>query len=102
MDRALYLFVEFEWPAEVTKEVASLAHKLHTLVTEADWIDEAIAASGGMGGDMSSIWVFKLNEYAALDRLLRDTDDEIAQTYMQFFTQMADVRDWIRDEVVFM
>jgi hypothetical protein len=46
--------------------------------------------------------VFQLADYAALERLMRDPDDEISQTYMQFFSQMADVRDSLREQVVFM
>jgi hypothetical protein len=102
MERALYLFIEFEWPREVTKELGGLAHKLHTLTQDAGWIQEVVAASGGIGGEMSSVWVFQLADYAALERLMRDPDDEISQTYMQFFSQMADVRDSLREQVVFM
>jgi hypothetical protein len=102
MDRALYLFIEFEWPAEMTKELAGLAHKLHTLTQAESWIQEAVAASGGIGGTYSSVWVFKLDGYSALEKLMRDQENEISQTYMQFFSQMANVRDSLREQVVFM
>ena len=101
MQSSLYLFVEFDWPNELTKETAGLAKQLHTQVTEVDWIEEVIAASGGLGGELGSVWVFKVENYAALDRLLRDREDEIAQTYMQFFSRMAKVRDRVREEVIF-
>lgn len=98
----IYLVTEFDWPANITKEIAGYAASLHQLTQNETWIRETVAASGGVGGDLSSIWVFWLENYAALDRLLRDHDDPISQTYAAFFGAMAAVRDKIREEVIFM
>lgn len=100
-DPGLYLIVEFEWPADVSRELGQQARALHDLVEGADWIREVVAASGGVGGDLSSIWVFRLADYAALDRLLNTPDDPIGHAYGTFFGAMPQVRDRIRHGVAF-
>lgn len=98
----IYLIVEFDWPESFDKETGALAKKLHDLTQDADWIKETLAASGGVGAGPSSLWVFWLPDYAALDRLFHDREDEISQTYNAFFSRMARVDDKVRGEVAFM
>lgn len=98
----IYLIVEFDWPDVVERELARQAHALHTAVQQQSWIREIVAASGGVGAGPSSIWVFWLANYAALDRLLRDQADPIGQAYRAVFSQMPRVQEKIREEVVFM
>jgi len=100
--RGVYLIVEFDWPNPVEKEVAQKAAHLHKVVQNQSWIQEAIAASGGLGGDHGSLWIFRLENYAALDRLFHDQSDEISQAYVGFFSEMPRVNDKIREEVIFL
>lgn len=97
----IYLCIDFDWPDDVTQEQAGKAYKLHTLTKDNTWIREVVAGSGGLGGTQGSTWIFWLENYAALDRLLRDKNDEISQTYTSFFSEMKNVTDKIREEVVF-
>jgi hypothetical protein len=97
----VYLFVFFDWPDPFVPEHGKKARRLHDVVQGKTWIREAVAASGGVGGEHSSVWVFWLESYAALERLLRDPDDEVAQAYGDFFGSMAMVRDQVRQEVMF-
>lgn len=97
----IYLIVEFDWPQPFTKEVGSKARRLHDVVQNQTWIRESVAGSGGLGEGPSSVWVFWLENYAALDRLLRDRSDEVSQAYVGFFSEMPKVVDKIREEVVF-
>ena len=97
----IYLIVSFNWPEKLTREMADNAAKLHASLADGSWIKETLAASGGIGAGPSSIWVFWLEDYAALDRLLKDKDDPISQAYFNFFSQMVDVSDSIREEVLF-
>lgn len=97
----IYLIVDFNWPRPITKEVAEKARTLHRVVQGRSWIREAVAASGGIGGKASSIWVFWLEGYGALERLLNDPADEVGQSYNAFFSSMAGVRDKVRGEVIF-
>ena len=98
----LYLMVEFDWPEPVTAEVAKKARHLHDVVQGRTWIRESVAASGGVGAGPRSLWIFWLENYAALDRLLHDSSDEVSQAYMECFSAMPVVVDKIRDEVVFL
>jgi hypothetical protein len=50
------------------------------------WIKESVAAIGGIRAGQSSVWIFRLESFAALNRLLIDDDDEVAQTYRSFFS----------------
>ena len=96
----IYLIVEFDWPDNVTKEQAGNAYRLHQVVRDKEWIRGVVAGSGGIGGAQSSIWIFWLESYAALGRLLRDQEDEVGQVYNAFFKEMPNVVDRVREEVV--
>lgn len=98
----IYLIVEFDWPNPMKPEFVQKAKDLHQAVQNQTWITEVVAASGGLGMGPSSIWIFRLENYAALDRLLRDRSDEISQAYVGFFSNMANVRDKVREAVLFM
>jgi hypothetical protein len=98
----IYLCVEFDWPQLFQKEHGTMARKLHDVVQNQTWIKEAVAASGGVGGGPSSAWIFWLEDYAALDKLLRDRENEVSQAYRDFFSHMPLVVDKIREEVLFL
>ena len=100
--RGIYLIVEFDWPNPLEKEVAQKAAHLHKVLQGQSWIREVVAASGGLGGEQGSLWIFRLENYAALDRLFHDQSDEISQAYMGFFSKMPHVKDKIREEVIFL
>ena len=100
--RGIYLIVEFDWPNPASKEMAQKAAHLHKCLQNQDWIQEVIAASGGLGGDHGSLWIFRLESYAALDKLFHDQTDEISQAYMGFFSEMPRLNDKIREEVIFL
>ncbi len=97
----LYFFNWFDWPTEISEEIANDAKLLHNLLNEADWIEETIAASGGIGGQFSSIWVFKLKSYADIERLLHNYDDPVCRQYHKFFNQTAKMQTMVRDRVIF-
>ena len=97
----IYLFVDFDWPKPFQPEYGAKAKALHAASQEAGWIREVAAASGGIGAGPSSVWVFWLESYAALDRLLRDRENPVAQAYQSFFSQMLTVSERIREEVIF-
>lgn len=98
----IYLIVEFDWPSPMRPELIQRAKDLHQLVQNKSWIQEVVAASGGLGAGPSSIWVFRLENYATLDRLLHDRSDEVSQAYVGFFSEVANVRDKIREEILFL
>lgn len=98
----LYLIVEFEWPRPFTREQAQKARQLHDVMQDKTWIKEVVAASGGIGDGPPSIWIFWLPDYAALDRLFKDTEDPVNQAYHGFFAEMPVVKDKIREEVAFL
>ena len=99
--QSIYLIVEFDWPSPMKPDLVQRAKDLHQIVQNQTWIEEVVAASGGLGAGPSSVWIFRLENYAALDRLLRDRSDEVSRAYMGFFSEMANVRDKIREAVVF-
>jgi hypothetical protein len=101
MESGIYLIVEFDWPSPFQKEQGDMAKALHQVVVESDWIEEAVAASGGVGGGPSSLWIFKLPDYAALDRLFHDQEDSVSKAYAAFFSTMVNVQDKIRGQVLF-
>jgi hypothetical protein len=98
----IYLCVDFDWPKPFKEEHGKLARKLHDVVQNQSWIREVVAASGGLGSGPSSTWIFWLEDYAALDTLMRDRENEVTTAYWDFFGQMPLVVDKIRDEVVFL
>ncbi|MGD2157284.1 MAG: hypothetical protein PVG14_02385 [Anaerolineales bacterium] len=100
MESGTYLVVQFSFPKPFQAEYGEKARALHQVLEGQDWIEEVFAASGGIGAGPSSIWVFKLNDYSALDRLLGG-EDPVSKAYVDFFGAMEDVRDFIREEVVF-
>ena len=100
MDQGIYLNVQFNFPKPFQAEYGQKAKSLHQALEEQDWIDEICAASGGIGGSQSSMWVFKLGNYAALDRLFHG-NDLTSRAYVNFFSAMDDVQDFIREEVNF-
>lgn len=97
----IYLIVEFDWPRPFAREHAQAAADLHKIVQGQTWIQEVVAASGGVGEGPSSVWIFWLENYAALDTLLNDQSNEICQAYVRFFSQMPLVKDCIREKVIF-
>lgn len=97
----LYLIVDFDWPEPLLPEAADKARHLHKVVQGQSWIREVVAASGGVGGGPRSTWIFWLENYAALDRLLHNPADEISKAYNNFFSAMPVVLDKVRDQVLF-
>ena len=102
MKRSIYLLVQFNWPRPLEPGHGQMAKALHETLQGQKWIKEVVAASGGVGGDASSLWIFKLPNYAALDRLFHDEGDPVAAAYQNFFSEMVDVQDMVREEVVFL
>lgn len=98
----IYLIVEFEWPQPFDEKHGKLARALHDVLQGKDWIKESVAGSGGIGGKRSSLWIFWLQNYAALDRLFQDKSDPVSEAYAAFFSKMVKVNDWIREEVYFL
>jgi hypothetical protein len=98
----IYLVVEFDWPSPFRTEDARRARALHDAVKGQGRIREVVAASHGIGDSPSSLWVFYLPSYAALDRLLRDSEDSVAKAYSAFFEEMPNVRSQVRQEVLFL
>lgn len=99
--RAIYLIVEFDWPTSIDADVAQKAAHLHSVLQGQTWIQEAVAASGGLGGDHGSLWIFRLESYAALEKLFHDKSDEVSQAYLDFFSCMPRIADKVREEVIF-
>lgn len=98
----IYLIIDFDWPDSITKEQGQNAAKLHAVVQNRSWIREVVAASGGIGGGPACSWIFWLENYAALDRLLRDKTDPVSQAYNAFFSEMPTIHEKIREEVIFL
>jgi len=98
----IYLIINFDWPSPFTREHGQKAYKLHKIVQGQTWIKETVAASGGVGKGPRSLWVFWLENYAALDKLLHDHKNEICAAYLDFFNDMPLVEEAIREEVVFL
>ena len=81
--------------------MATDARHLHDITQDKDWIKETVAASGGLGGDYHSIWTFWLPNYAALDRLLKDYEDEVSKAYYKFFGHVPRMTEMIKEKVYF-
>jgi hypothetical protein len=102
MDRpGILLIVEFSWPSPLQPAHHVAARALHDSVVESDWVEEVAAGSGGIGGESQSIWVFRLQNYAALDRLLNDADDPVSRAYITWLQEMVQVTTKVREEVYF-
>ena len=100
MNQNIYLMVQFNFPKPFQPEYGGMAKALHEVVQGQDWIEEVFTASGGVGAGPSSVWVFKLENYASLDRLF-NSDDPVSKAYVDFFRIMSDVQDMVREEVIF-
>ena len=100
---SIFLIVEFNWPIKENfiPEYGENAAILHKIVLKQDWIEETVAASGGIGSGPSSVWIFKLKNYASLDRLLHNPEDEVCKAYIAFFSNMPEVYEKIKEEVLF-
>jgi len=99
---SLFLIINFDWPKLFEAEHGKKARALHDTVLGKSRIKEAVAASGGIGAGSSSVWILCLENYAALDRLLKDEEDLVAQAYRSFFSEMVSVEEQIRQEVIFL
>jgi hypothetical protein len=97
----IYLIVEFDWPRPSDPEAGKKAYHLHQVLQNRSWIREVVAASGGVGKGPSSMWIFWLENYAALDRLLKDRQNEVSQAYVAFFAAMPKQTEKVREEVIF-
>ena len=73
----------------------------HDLIIAADWIEEKVAASGGIGRKYNSIWVLKMENYAALDRFLHGKN-EITENFTEWADQMLKMKLNIKEEVQFL
>ncbi|MCB0113605.1 MAG: hypothetical protein R2873_12850 [Caldilineaceae bacterium] len=100
MTSNIYLVVHFNFPQPFQPEHGKKAWALHEAAVNCDWIEEVVAASGGVGMGPSCIWVFGLDNYAALDRLFH-SDEAISKAYVDFFANMVDVQDMVREAVTF-
>lgn len=100
MASGIYLVVHFNFPQPFQPEHGQKARALHDAVVSADWIEEVVAASGGVGMGPSCVWVFGLDNYAALDRLFHG-DEVVSKAYVDFLSSMVDVQDMVREAVVF-
>lgn len=98
----IYLIIDFEWPNPLDGVCARRARALHEAVQAQGWVREVVAAGGGIGPGPAYTWVFWLEDYAALDRLMRSEHDEVALAYRAFFAEMTHVADKIREEVLFL
>jgi hypothetical protein len=101
MDQCIYLIVQFNFPRPFQEGHGTRAKALHQALEGQDWIEEVFAASGGIGAGPSAVWVFRLESYAALDRLFKG-DDRVSKAYVDFFGEMNEVRDMVRAEVIFL
>lgn len=100
MEPKIFLIVEFNFPKPFQPDYGEKARALHQALTGQDWIEEVFAASGGLGSGPSSMWTFRLANYAALDHLYNG-EDPVSKAYRGFFNAMDGVEDRIREEVVF-
>jgi len=99
----IFLILEFKWPQPFQDEHGKLAWALHNAVQGQSWIRESVAASGGVGGKQPSMWIFWLENYAALDRLFfKEEEDPVSKAFKTFFSKMLNVEDYIREEVLFL
>jgi hypothetical protein len=88
------------FPKPFQAEYGVKAKTLHHVLDGQDWIEEVFAASGSIGAGPSSIWVFKLNDFSALDKLLGG-EDPVSEAHVDFFGAMEDVNDFIQEAIIF-
>lgn len=100
MDQSIYLIVQFSFPRPFQPEYGTKAKALKQALQGQDWIEEVFAAAGGVGAGPASIWVFKLANYAALDKLFHG-DEPVSKAYVDFFRSMGDVTDTVREAITF-
>jgi hypothetical protein len=93
--------IHFNWPKEQTQEMYKNARKLYDLAVEADWIKDVIGASGAIGSERSSFWMFTISSYGDLDNIFLQRDDELSKTYYAFMNAMEDVVEYIYHQVAF-
>lgn len=96
----LYLVVQFNFPRPFKPEYGDKAKALHAALQESDWIVEVLTASGGIGGGPAGLWILGLENYGGLDRLFGG-EDPASRAYQDFFSVMDEVRDSIREAVLF-
>ncbi|MHA1865122.1 MAG: hypothetical protein ACTSVB_11835 [Candidatus Heimdallarchaeaceae archaeon] len=96
----IYYIVMFDWPEEVSSELSKKVREFHELVEKAPWIREIVAASGGIGIGATSIWIFWLQDYTDLNKLLR-SEEEISKLYHEWTKEMQNVETMVREEVIF-
>ena len=96
-----YIIIEFDWPSSITKELATLVREFHDLVKDADWIEESVAASGGIGGEYNSIWILWIEKYATLDTFLHG-ENPITENFSKWANQMAKMRISVKEKVQFL
>ena len=96
-----YLIIEFDWPSTISKELALIVRKFHDLVMEEDWLEETIAASGGIGGDNSSLWIFRIENYASLDKFLHGKNP-VAENFPKWADKMAKMKLSVKEQVKFL
>lgn len=99
--QGIYLVIQFNWPDNLKPEHGEAAKSLHKQVVDSSWIEEILAASGGIGAGPSSLWIFRIEDYGSLDRLLHDQHDPVSGAYNEFFSQMVNVEEILREQVLF-
>jgi len=97
----ILLIVEFDWPIPFALEHGASARALHDAVIGSDWVEEVAAGSGGIGSSPSSVWIFRFQNYAALDRLMGKPTDPVSSAYIACFKHMVNVAERVRGEVFF-
>jgi len=65
-------------------------------------MEESLPGSRGMGGNQSSIWIFELTNYAALDCLLGMRENPVSQANMSFYSEILDVEDYVKEQTIFL
>ncbi|MHA2502060.1 MAG: hypothetical protein ACXAE3_04265 [Candidatus Kariarchaeaceae archaeon] len=102
---SIYLIIEFNWPQEITPEMAAASAQLHREVVEADWVDETLAGYGGIGDGKACIWILKFSDYSALNAMLNPKFTEkngVTEAYSKFFGMMIDISTRVKHEVLFL
>lgn len=95
------IIIEFDWPSDISNELYMNVRKFHDIVEKTDWIEECVAASGGIGGVFNSIWIFRLSNYAMLDKFF-DEKNEISQSFALWADSMAKMKISVKEEVMFL